>query len=129
MFKLIVICTCIVGSIAAPPPSQTQTAEIVQQESDLDVGGKYHYKFATSDGTKAEQHGELKQIGNEAGATATGFYEYTDNNGTVFKVTYTADENGFVASGDHIPGIPEVIARSLKWAAEHPYKEPEQKKH
>ncbi|KAK5646585.1 hypothetical protein RI129_005049 [Pyrocoelia pectoralis] len=126
MFKVIVISACILASIAAPPPEQVP--QIIEQESEVDVGGKYHYKFATSDGTKAEQQGELKQIGNEVGGIASGFYEYTDNNGTHYKVTYTADEHGFVATGDHIPGIPEAIARGLKWSEEHPYKEPEQKK-
>ena len=122
MFKLAIICACFLAVYAAPPDTQ-----IVHQESDLDVGGKYHYSFETSDGTKASQAGELRQVGNEVGGVASGTYEYTDKDGGHFKVTYTADENGFVATGPHIPGIPEPIARALKWAAEHPYKEPERK--
>ncbi|KAK4880461.1 hypothetical protein RN001_008607 [Aquatica leii] len=128
MFKLAIACLCLAFVCAAPPPSShgKNDAHIVNQESDLDIGGKYHYSFETSDGTKAAQTGELKTIGNEAGGASKGFYEYNDG-GVVYRVDYTADENGFVATGAHIPAIPEPIARALKWAAEHPYKEPERK--
>ncbi|KAF5298369.1 hypothetical protein FQR65_LT01147 [Abscondita terminalis] len=124
MFKLVIACAFL--AVVCGAPASEKHVEILSQESSVDADGKYHYKFASGDGTKAEQSGELKKIGNEAGVVSQGYYEYQDG-GVTFKVTYTADENGFVATGDHIPVIPEIIARALKWAAEHPYKEPERK--
>lgn len=58
-----------------------------------------------------------------------GSYEYKGDDGQLYHVEYTADENGFVPQGPHLNLVPEPIARSLKWNAEHPYKEDELKKY
>lgn len=39
---------------------------------------------------------------------------------------YVADQNGYVATGTHIPtppAIPEYILRAAEWAKTHPYKD------
>ena len=46
-----------------------------------------------------------------------GSYSYTGPDGITVSLTYTADENGFVPQGDHLPTpppIPEAILRSLE---------------
>lgn len=58
-----------------------------------------------------------------------GSYEYKGDDGKVYHVDYTADGNGFVPQGPHLNLLPEHIARSLKWNAEHPYNEEDQKKY
>lgn len=46
-----------------------------------------------------------------------GSFSYTAPDGTEIKVSYTADENGFVPVGDHLPTpppIPPEIQKSLE---------------
>lgn len=48
---------------------------------------------------------------------AKGFYTYTGPDNVVYTVHYTADENGFVAQGDHLPTpppLPEALVRALE---------------
>ena len=50
-----------------------------------------------------------KQIGEkpeERGTVSRGSYSYTDPEGRVLTVTWVADENGFQASGAHLPVAP-----------------------
>lgn len=37
-----------------------------------------------------------------------GAYSYTAPDGVLYTITYTADENGFVARGDHLPTPPPI---------------------
>lgn len=51
------------------------------------------------------------------GVQAQGGYSYTGDDGQFYKITYTADENGYVPQGDHLPTpppIPEEILKSLE---------------
>lgn len=54
---------------------------------------------------------------------AQGSFQYTAPDGTPISIQYTADENGFVPQGAHLPVAPEIppaIARALEWIAAHP---------
>lgn len=44
------------------------------------------------------------------GEAVHGIYSYTGPDGVVYTVAYTADENGFVAKGDHLPTPPPIPA-------------------
>lgn len=61
--------------------------------------------YETVDGTLREEQGEQREIGGEAGTVVHGRYAYKDN-GVLYSVTYTSDENGFVPVGEHIPTSP-----------------------
>lgn len=66
-------------------------------------------------GIKAQEVGQT--AGHEKGTEARGAYSYTGDDGQVYTVTYTADENGFHAQGAHLPTpppMPEAIAKSLE---------------
>ena len=62
--------------------------------------------FETSNGIRADQQGYLKNPGTQLEAQVMqGSYSYTGPDGVVYTVTYIADENGYRASGAHIPVI------------------------
>lgn len=119
MYTKIVLLVALFGFVFAESDVQ-----IVSQESEVFPEGKYHYSFETSDGTKAVQDGELKGTGEEAGNAIHGSYTYHTDDGQTFQVEYTADENGYQPHGEHIPTVPEYIAKALKYIEEHPYVEP-----
>lgn len=76
--------------------------------------------FEGGDGTRAVQEGSLKQLGQEAGEVSQGAFSYTGDDGRSYAVSYTADENGYQPSGEHLPQsppIPEAIAKSLAFLA------------
>ncbi|XP_069361578.1 endocuticle structural glycoprotein SgAbd-2-like [Maniola hyperantus] len=96
-------------------------AQILRYENEIDDKG-WHYAYETSDGTKAEQDGRiLPGAQPEEGSLAvTGSFSYIGDDGQTYTVTYTADENGFHPSGDHLPTpppIPEEILKSLQLTA------------
>ena len=66
------------------------------------------FRFELSDATKVAQDGNQKQITEEdAGAVSRGSYSYVVDGQTI-TVTWTADENGYQATGDHLPVAPPM---------------------
>lgn len=62
------------------------------------------FSYETSDGMAHQESGVLKNAGSEDEAIAvTGQFSYKDLDGTVYSVSYIADENGFQPQGAHIP--------------------------
>ncbi|XP_076272049.1 pupal cuticle protein 27-like [Rhynchophorus ferrugineus] len=75
--------------------------------------GTYQYNYETGHGIVAEEKGDARGDGTRA----RGSYSFTNANGERVSVTYTADENGFVPQGSHIPTphpIPEAILKALE---------------
>lgn len=73
-------------------------------DSQLTMDMLYYCRYETSDGTKKREEGQLKNVGTDDEAMAVqGTYEYVGDDGKVYRVSYTADENGFQPEGDHIP--------------------------
>lgn len=74
------------------------------------------YSYETDNGIKVDVQGYLKNAGTENEAQAIqGSYSYYAPDGTPISVTYTADENGFVAQGDHLPQPSPLIAKALEY--------------
>ncbi|KAH8266019.1 hypothetical protein KR038_000455, partial [Drosophila bunnanda] len=96
---LVFVCLSMALCLAAPAPE----AEIVNLASEVNADS-YNYNFETSDGTKQEQHGSLKNLGPEEDALqVAGSFSYVGDDGQTYSITYVADENGFQPQGAHIP--------------------------
>ena len=88
----------------------------------LRLSAKYYCNFficsfETENGIKVEESGSLKQITPEAAGTASrGSYSYTAPDGTVITTNWVADENGFRATGAHLPvalPMPDHVVKLL----------------
>ncbi|CAG5015017.1 unnamed protein product [Parnassius apollo] len=76
---------------------------------------EYTYTFDTSNGIHVNENGTVIN-----GASVQGSYSYTGDDGKIYSVTYTADENGFQPRGEHLPTsppIPEAILKVIEQAA------------
>lgn len=72
----------------------------------------YLYSYETSNGIAADQQGYLKNRGTNLEAQVVqGSYSYTGPDGILYRVDYIADENGYRASGAHLPTPPPANLR------------------
>ncbi|XP_067004879.2 endocuticle structural glycoprotein SgAbd-3 [Anabrus simplex] len=117
---MVKVCLACLVAVAAAASVAGPEITILSAENDVKYDGTYSYGFKNSDGTEVQQSGQLKQIGAEAGEAVQGSASYTAPDGTPIRLTYTADENGYQPKGDHIPAIPEAIARALAYLATAP---------
>ncbi|KAI5631976.1 insect cuticle protein domain-containing protein [Phthorimaea operculella] len=110
MKLLIVLCL-----VALAYAQQQQQAQIVRYDNDYGIDN-YYFSFLTSDGTGHEQRGQLKNPGSEnAAVSAKGQYSWVGPDGVNYKVTYTADENGYQPEIEQGPGgaVPPGVVASL----------------
>ncbi|XP_029161182.1 larval cuticle protein 65Ag1-like isoform X2 [Nylanderia fulva] len=69
----------------------------------------------------AQEYGYLNNAGTDQGTlNVRGNYNYTDNDGNTFHISYIADENGFQPKGAHLPTMSALIKKILQYIAEHP---------
>ncbi|XP_077293699.1 endocuticle structural glycoprotein ABD-4-like [Arctopsyche grandis] len=125
--KFLVVCFALFAVALSAPQSgpSTEPIPILKQEQEINPDGSYKWSYETGNGIAAEEQGFLKNAGDpeKEAQVAQGQYQYTDNEGNVFRVTYIADENGFQPTGDHLPTpppIPEAIQRALAYLATAP---------
>ncbi|CAH1640091.1 unnamed protein product [Spodoptera littoralis] len=85
-----------------------RNAAILRQDNSND-GETYAYAYETENGISGEENGVATN-----GVQAQGSYSYTGDDGKVYSVRYTADENGFQPQGDHLPTPPPIPAEILK---------------
>ena len=85
------------------------------------------FSYAGSDGTTRDESNAQKTIAYEAGNTNQGASYFITPEGQKITLTWTADENGFVATGDHLPTPPPIPAEiaamlpTLPKLVEEPY--------
>jgi len=87
---------------------------IIRLENDIDQDG-YHYLYETENGILTEESGRIEKLATEDGLRSTGFFEYTGDDGNLYRVDYVADDNGFVPRGTHIPTPPPYVAKLLAY--------------
>ncbi|XP_063385628.1 pupal cuticle protein 36-like [Cydia fagiglandana] len=94
-----------------PQAAADRNAEILRYDNQND-GETFSYNFETSNGISAEESGVATN-----GVQAQGGFSYTGDDGQFYKISYTADENGYLPQGDHLPTpppIPDEILRSIE---------------
>jgi hypothetical protein len=63
--------------------------------------------YETSDGTSAQEQGQLQNAGSENEIMSVkGQFSFVGLDGVTYTVTYIADENGFQPQGAHLPQSP-----------------------
>ncbi|XP_018579264.1 pupal cuticle protein 20-like [Anoplophora glabripennis] len=126
----------IATSYAAPPsgpvPSGVYNAPIGHYSTGVPIAilrfnnentgdGSYRFDYQTENKISQAEQGHLQNAGtDQASSVVHGTYSYEAPNGQTITVTYVADENGFRASGDHIPTpppIPAAIQKSLQFSS------------
>ncbi|KAL5293252.1 hypothetical protein ACFFRR_011799 [Megaselia abdita] len=102
--KFVIVLACLAAVAFAAP------AEVTVLRSDSEVGPEsFSYASETSDGTKAEAQGQLKNVGTEQEAISVrGSFSFVADDGQTYTVNYVADENGFQPQGAHLPVAPEA---------------------
>ncbi|XP_067000857.2 endocuticle structural glycoprotein ABD-4 [Anabrus simplex] len=106
-------------------PTQPPIPIIKYENEGVNFDGSYKWSYETGNEIAAEESGFVKNLGvpEQETQVAQGSYSYTAPDGTRITVTYTADENGFVPQGAHLPTpppIPEAIQRALDFIASQP---------
>ncbi|XP_037955728.1 endocuticle structural glycoprotein ABD-4 [Teleopsis dalmanni] len=92
---------------------------ILKYNKEQSEDGSYKTEYETGNNIVHEETGFLKDFSekNPNGVLVQhGQYSYQSPEGEVVNVQYTADENGFRATGDHIPtppAIPDEIQKGL----------------
>ncbi|KAL7305488.1 endocuticle structural glycoprotein SgAbd-2-like [Trichogramma pretiosum] len=97
---------------------------ILRQNHVQDIDGHYAFSYDTENGISVAEEGRPVNRGPYGRVEAVqGRFSYTAPNGQPISVQYVADENGFRASGAHLPTpppIPAAIQRALAYNAAHP---------
>lgn len=79
------------------------------------------HRFETSDGQKREEHAQTVVENDESHQVVSGSYAFVDpETQKQYTVYYTADKDGFHATGEHLPKAPEPLAmpmakKTLNW--------------
>lgn len=91
--------------------SSYQQVPILRLDSNNNGDGTYSYAYETADGTSGQEQGDARGDGTRA----QGGFAYTSPNGQPVQLQYTADENGFIPQGSHLPvGLAGPILKSIQ---------------
>lgn len=101
--------------------SADKHATIIKSDEQRGKDGAYGFQYETSNGISAHEQGYVKNAGHKEHETqvAEGYYSYVGQDGKKITVHYSADENGFRATGDHLPTPPPVPKEILESLAKN----------
>merc|ERR1712127_942186 len=121
MKSMILIAVFLAVAAAAPAPQESQPILILKQSQNHDTEKQiYSFSYETENGISVSESGVQKQIGDkpeEAGTVSQGKYSYPEDSVT-YTITWVADENGFQATGDHLPTPPPMPEHVVKMLAD-----------
>ncbi|XP_059057914.1 uncharacterized protein LOC131851433 [Achroia grisella] len=109
-----IIPTASVNRPERPQAESDRNAIILNYDNTLTPEGEFAYSFDTSNGIHAEENGTSVD-----GVKAKGGYSYIGDDGKLYSIVYSADENGFQPHGDHLPTpppVPEAIQKVIEQA-------------
>merc|ERR1711946_42933 len=101
-----------------PAPQDEKPIILILKQSQNHDTEKQEYSFSyeTENGISVSESGVQKQIGDkpeEAGTVSQGQFSYPEGSVT-YPVSWVADENGFQATGDHLPTPPPMPEHVVK---------------
>lgn len=124
-FAILLILSVVTFGKSSPVPKDVA---LLQENFVRDDHGQYAYSFLTGDNVARTEQGSLvpnkegtanvlvtrvrfslinnKKIPRSYDFSLQGSYSYINPDGETVLVNYTADENGFQVSGDHLPTPP-----------------------
>merc|ERR1712071_148380 len=121
MKSMIFFAVFLAVAAAAPAPRENQPILILKQSQNHDTEKQvYSFSYETENGISVSESGVQNQIGDkheEAGTVSQGKYSYPEDSVT-YTITWVADENGFQATGDHLPTPPPMPAHVVKMLAD-----------
>ncbi|XP_026286219.1 cuticle protein CP14.6-like [Frankliniella occidentalis] len=119
--KLLIASVLLVAVAVHARPQQQQPAPVIQilkYSQQQDPAGYYSFSFETENGIQANEDGTVVRAGTDSESTAKqGSFSYPGPDGVYYSLSYVADDEGFRASGAHLPTpppIPADILESLK---------------
>lgn len=72
------------------------------------------HRYETSDGQKREEHAQTIVQNDEPQQVVSGSYSFVDpKTNKEYTVHYTADKDGFHATGDHLPKAAEPLSMPM----------------
>merc|ERR1711928_218471 len=94
-------------AVAAAAPQETKVILIKSQTQNHDTEKQeYSFSYETENGISVSESGVQKQIGDNPEGAVT------------YTITWVADENGFQATGDHLPTPPPMPEHVVKLLAD-----------
>ncbi|CAG5040095.1 unnamed protein product [Parnassius apollo] len=105
-----------VNGASITPESQ---AETVAYQNTNDGSGNYFFSYVTSNGITRQESGHLVNAGQpDEHVDVEGFYSYTDSDGVLQSIYYTADTNGYSIRTKPLLiqtpfSLPETVVASL----------------
>lgn len=100
-----------VAPVAQNYGSPYQQVPILRLDSNNNGDGTYSYAYETANGISGQEQGDARGDGTRA----QGGFAYTSPNGQPVQLQYTADENGFIPQGSHLPaGLTGPIIKSIE---------------
>merc|ERR1712071_83340 len=121
MKSMIFFAVFLAVAAAAPAPQESQPILILKQSQNHDTEKQeYSFSYEAENGISVSESGVQKQIGDkseESGTVSQGTYSYPEDSVT-YTITWVADENGFQATGDHLPTPPPMPEHVVKMLAD-----------
>ncbi|XP_017785783.1 PREDICTED: flexible cuticle protein 12-like [Nicrophorus vespilloides] len=110
--KVVILLLVLLTIVNGMPKPEANSKIINYEYNTMYLGGGYKYAFESDDGIKKEETGEIVNEGrDDQFIKVTGSYSYIGDDGKMYMVVYTADENGF-----H-PSPPKPFAMSISFAS------------
>merc|ERR1712136_243612 len=122
MKSMILFAVFLAVAAAAPAPQEAAPVILIVKQTQSHDTEKQEYSFSyeAENGIPVSESGKQKQFGDkpeEAGIISQGKFSYPEE-GVTYTITWVADENGFQATGDHLPVAPPMPEHVVKMLAD-----------